>query len=426
VNLPANAFQESRIPVTILTGFLGAGKTTLLNRILTAPHSQRVAVIVNEFGEVGIDHHLLISSDEEIFQMNNGCICCTVRGDLIRVLFQLLEQKTKFDSLLIETTGLADPAPLVQTLLIDEKIRTQFRLDSIVTVVDAKHISLHIDERAEAQEQIACADTILLNKTDLATPEDLDLLEAKIRSLNGMARIFRTRNADVELATLFNSGGFNLNQRQNFEPKLLGSDHRHHNPFSTVSLVEPGELDGRKLSYWFRSVLDSLGPDILRMKGILNLQGDSHQFVFHGVHAIFEGRPGRPWNPDEQRLNRLVFIGKNLDSQALSEGFSECLAVTNGGSPSASSHASWQTRDVSHFTIDQIAYWVRQVFNFPPDTPVMVNEVPCVKPNCPPVETAIMVFLQGEPPRLFKIQKTLHEISFDNVYDLIENPLPCC
>ena len=421
MNLPSSSVQESRIPVTILTGFLGAGKTTLLNRILTAPHSQRIAVIVNEFGEVGIDHHLLISSDEEIFQMNNGCICCTVRGDLIRVLFQLYEQKTKFDKLLIETTGLADPAPLVQTLLVDRKIRAQFRLDSIVTVVDAKHISLHVDERAEAQEQIAFADAILLNKTDLATPQELDSLEEKMRGLNGMARVFRTRNADVDLATLFNLAGFNLEQKLN----LAASDHQHTNPFSTASFVEQGELDGRKLSFWFRSVLNELGPDILRMKGILNLQGDARQFVFHGVHSTFEGRPGRPWSADEQRLNRLVFIGKNLDHETLRKGFKDCLVAANGA-PSDHVPASWQTQDVSHFTIDQIAYWIRQVFTFPHDAPVLVNEVPCVKPNCPPVETAIMVFLQGEPPRLFKIQKTLHEITFDNVYDLIENPLPCC
>ncbi len=417
---------ESRKPVTILTGFLGAGKTTLLNRILTAPHGLRVAVVVNEFGEVGIDHHLLISSDEEIFQMNNGCICCTVRGDLIRVLFQLLERKSTFDTLLIETTGLADPAPLVQTLLIDEKIRSEFLLDSIITVVDAMHISLHIEDRPEAQEQIAFADTMLLNKTDLVTAEELDLLEGKIRRLNRTARIFRTRNADVDIAGLFNSRGFNLEQKLSQDPELLTDGNHHHTtPFSTVSFVEPGELNGQKLSFWFRSVLTDLDTDILRMKGILSLQGDDHQFVFHGVHSLFEGRPGRQWNGDEQRLNRLVFIGKGLNHEKLLEGFRGCLTAKNATADSHS-QSSWQTQDVSRFTIDQIAYWIRQVFTFPNDAPVIVKEVPCVKPNCPPVETSVMVFLKGEPPRLFKIQKTLHEITFDNVYDLIENPLPCC
>jgi len=416
----------ARKPVTVLTGFLGAGKTTLLNRILTAPHGLRVAVVVNEFGEVGIDHHLLISSDEEIFQMNNGCICCTVRGDLIRVLFQLLQRKDSFDTLLIETTGLADPAPLVQTLLIDEKIRSEFLLDSIVTVVDAMHISLHLDDRVEAQEQIAFADTMLLNKTDLVTAEELDRLEAKLRGLNRTARIFRTRNADVDIAGLFNSRGFDLDQKVADIPDLLADANHHHTAsFSTVSFVEPGELNGQKLSFWFRSVLAELGADILRMKGILNLHGDEHQFVFHGVHSVFEGRPGREWNRDEERLNRLVFIGKALNREQLLEGFRGCLVAENGTAGSGA-QSPWQTQDVSRFTIDQIAYWIRQVFTFPNDAPVIVKEVPCVKPNCPPVETSIMVFLKGEPPRLFKIQRTLHEITFDNVYDLIENPLPCC
>jgi G3E family GTPase len=423
---PERSITQGRKPVTVLTGFLGAGKTTLLNRILTAPHGLRVAVVVNEFGEVGIDHHLLISSDEEIFQMNNGCICCTVRGDLIRVLFQLLERKHSFDTLLIETTGLADPGPLVQTLLIDEKIRSEFLLDSIITVVDAMHIPLHLEDRIEAQEQIAFADTMLLNKTDLVTADELDLLEAKLRGLNRTARIFRTRNADVEIAGLFNSHGFNLDQKLADIPELLGdANHHHTTSFSTVSFVEPGELNGQKLSFWFRSVLSELGADVLRMKGILNLQGDDHQFVFHGVHSTFEGRPGRQWNSDEQRLNRLVFIGTGLSQDKLRKGFRACLASKNG-TAEGNTQSSWQTQDVSRFTIDQIAYWIRQVFTFPNDAPVIVKEVPCVKPNCPPVETSIMVFLKGEPPRLFKIQKTLHEITFDNVYDLIENPLPCC
>lgn len=413
---------DRRIPVSILTGFLGAGKTTLLNRILTTEHGYRIAVIVNEFGQIGIDHHLLISSEQEIVQMNNGCICCSVQGDLLRALFQLREQKDNFDTLVIETTGLADPAPVAQTFFVDESIRRDFSLNAVVTVVDSKHIWNHIDDSLEAKEQIAFADLILLNKVDLATPEELDALSGKVHALNPAAKIIRTKNSDIDMATFFDAKAFNLEER-------LSSDHagsHSHTPsVTTLSLVEAGDLDGMKVSHWFRDLLTEFGANILRMKGILNLRGDPDQFVFQGVHMMFEGRPGRQWAQDEQRLNRLVFIGRELDEEKITSGFKDCF-VTGNGNCTASVDPFGRTIDISSFTVDQIKYWTRQNLGFPEEAPIVVKEVPCVKPGCPPIETAIMVFLKGEPPRLFKIQASLNDVTFDHVYNLIENPLPCC
>lgn len=418
--------NQSRVPVIILTGFLGAGKTTLLNRILTTEHGRRVAVIVNEFGEVGIDHHLLFASKQEIVQMSNGCICCTVHGDLLRGLFQLFEQRAKFDSLVIETTGLADPAPVAQTLLFDERIRSQFLLQTIVTVVDSKHIALHLDDSKEAQEQITFADLILLNKMDLVTPEELDAVEEKVRTWNQSAKLLRTKNSGMDVASLLDAGSFDWDKRLQASPALFSADHRHNPRVSTISLVEPAALDGLKVSHWFRSLLSEMGPEILRMKGILNLRGDPDQFVFQGVHSVFEGRPGRQWEKDEERISRLVFIGKKLDGTKISETFRDCFASENGDSSAKVDPFGRDHFDVSSFTIDQIRYWTRQNLDIPQQAPIIVKEVPCVKPGCPPIETAIMAILKGEPPRFYKIQKSINEVTFDDVYNLIENPLPCC
>ncbi|MEM7062815.1 MAG: GTP-binding protein [Cyanobacteria bacterium P01_B01_bin.77] len=314
-----------KIPVTVLTGYLGAGKTTLLNRILTEEHGQRIAVIVNEFGEVGIDHQLVIDADEEIFEMNNGCICCTVRGDLIRIVGDLIARGDRFDHLVIETTGLADPAPVIQSFFMDEVMARQTILDAVVTVVDAKHIGRHW-ESDEAQEQIAFADVVLLNKADLVTSDELAVLEQKVRAMNAIATIHATQNCEIALDQLLGVQAFDLKNALSIDPKFLDDvAHEHDDSVYSVAITESGTVDSDRLNRWLYQLIQAKGADIFRVKGIVDVDNASRRFVFQGVHMTLDGRPGKPWLPEESRRSELVFIGRNLDEAELLAGFRDCL-----------------------------------------------------------------------------------------------------
>ena len=373
--------SSGKIPVTVLTGYLGAGKTTLLNRILTEQHGKKFAVIVNEFGEIGIDNDLVVGADEEVFEMNNGCICCTVRGDLIRIIEGLMKRKGRFDAIIVETTGLADPAPVAQTFFVDADVQARSRLDAVVTVADAKWLSDRLRDAPEAKNQIAFADVIILNKTDLVGAAELQEVEARIRAINPYATLHKTQRCAVPLEAVLGRNAFDLDRILDIEPAFLevddhdhhahdhhGHDHHHHDhahddhahgvhahddhahddhghgdaaqggaktpglkhyhdeDMQSLSVRIDGDVDPDKFLPWIQDYIQREGPSILRSKGILAFKNEPRRFVYQGVHMILDGDLQREWKPEEARVSRMVFIGRHLKEDEIRQGFLACAA----------------------------------------------------------------------------------------------------
>ncbi|HMB11639.1 GTP-binding protein [Saliniramus sp.] len=325
---PQTEAEPGKIPVTVLTGYLGAGKTTLLNRILTENHGKRYAVVVNEFGEIGIDNDLVVGADEEVFEMNNGCICCTVRGDLIRIMDGLMKRRGKFDAVIVETTGLADPAPVAQTFFMDQDVADAARLDAVVTVADAKWLVERLKDAPEAKNQIAFADVILLNKVDLVSEAELADVEARIRTINPYARLHRTTKCDVEIAQVLERNAFDLERIIELEPDFLEEGHHHHHDedMQSIAITLEGEVNPEKFLPWISELTQVQGPDILRCKGIIAFPDEPKRFVFQGIHMILDGDVQGDWKAGEPRRSRVVFIGRNLDEAAIRAGFLACAA----------------------------------------------------------------------------------------------------
>jgi len=371
-----NSKRDERIPVTILTGFLGSGKTTLLNRILTENHGRRIAVIENEYGEIGIDNDLVVHSEEEIFETNNGCLCCSVRMDLVEILHTILDRKTPFERLVIETTGLANPSPVASTFFLESNLERRFRVDAIVTMVDAKHIMLHIDSSPEAHSQIAFADVIILNKTDLVEEWELAKLEERIRLINPTARVNRSERAQIELEKVLDVSAFDVDRVLEFAPDFVnpesdhhheknhdhdhagcshdhehdhscghhhhhGEEHSHAHPHhhhehetgvTSFGIVMPGKLNLQRFRLWMTLLAQHYGPDLYRYKGVLSVD-DSRRVILQGMHMLYEDKFDREWREDEERTSRFIFIGRNLDESMLRKGFEACMVGAQSQAP---------------------------------------------------------------------------------------------
>lgn len=364
--------KNQPIPVTILTGFLGAGKTTLLKHLLTQQHGYRLAIIINEFGEVGIDGQLVVGTDEEVTELNNGCLCCRVRGDLIKTLADLQQRRKSFDYVLVETTGLADPSPIAHTFYLPQ-LKDHLRLDAIVTVADARHLEGMLDKAPEATQQIAFADIVLLNKTDLATPAELQHVEQRIRRMNPLAKIHRTHRSQVDMAKIFNTRARELStpievpaavpahseaghecddhcghDHDHDHDHAHGHDHdcghdhahgehcdhghdhagQHDDAVRSFHVLEDRPLDLKKTEAWLNELLNKDGEQIFRAKGILHIQGAPKRVIFQSVQMMFDVEPERFWKPDEKRTTQLVFIGKELDEPGIRAGFAACIAAS--------------------------------------------------------------------------------------------------
>ncbi|MCZ7560037.1 MAG: GTP-binding protein [Burkholderiaceae bacterium] len=323
---------DKHVPVTILTGFLGSGKTTLLNRILAEQHGHRIAVIENEFGEEGVDNDLLLQErDEQIVEMNNGCICCTVRGDLVRILGDLRERRDRgeigFERVMIETTGMADPGPVAQTFFIDDDIADYYLLDAVITVVDARHGERQLDEHKEAQEQVGFADRILMSKVDPVDEPTRERLQARLRRMNPRAPVRPVRFGDAPIAEILDIRGFNLNAVLEIDPAFLESDeHEHDDAVQSFVFRSDKPFDPLKLEDFLSGLIQVYGPDMLRYKGVLYMKGSDRQTVFQGVHMMMGADAGRHWKPAERRSSRMVFIGRNLPKDTFIKGLEQCLA----------------------------------------------------------------------------------------------------
>jgi G3E family GTPase len=324
--------ETELVPVTILTGFLGSGKTTLLNRILTEQHGEKIAVIENEFGEEGIDNEILVEEkDEQIVEMNNGCLCCTVRGDLVRILGDLGKKRRKgelkFDRVIIETTGLANPGPVAQTFFMDEAIHDQYLLDAVVTVVDAKHASSQLDKHDEARRQVGFADRLLLSKTDLVEDAEVDALMKRLRRMNPRAKQTKVHFGKADVRDLLDIRGFNLNAALDLDPGFLAdASHEHDDEVTSFVWRDARPMHMEKIETFLSLMVQNYGEDLLRYKGVLNIQGEPRRMIFQGVHMLMGGSPGAPWQPGEKRESVMVFIGRKLPRRLFEEGLAYCVA----------------------------------------------------------------------------------------------------